>query len=152
MIVNNLAPFRIYRSALSRPPLQVALAFFLMWNVSAVVAAEHTKDSLDVVKDKLKEKKALLVDVREEEEWDSGHLADARLLPLSDLEKGVPPEKLAKTLAKDKIVYLHCAAGGRCLTAAEILKKQGYDVRPLKPGYKQLLKSGFAKAEKKTEK
>ena len=103
--------------------------------------------------DVLKEKKAILVDVREEEEWDAGHLADARLLPLSQLEKGVAPEKLAKTLSKDKIIYLHCAAGGRCLTAADALKKQGYDARPLKPGYKQLLKSGFTKAEpKKTEK
>ena len=35
------------------------------------------------------------------------------------------------------------------LTAADLLKKQGYDVRPLKDGYKDLLKAGFPKAEKK---
>lgn len=126
---------------------------FAFGQVAPTFAAEHTKDSLDTVKEKLKEKKALLVDVREEDEWDAGHLQDARPLALSKLEKGVDSEKLAKVLAKDKIIYLHCAAGGRCLPAADILKKQGYDVRPLKPGYRQLLKAGFVKAEpKKTDK
>ena len=45
------------------------------------------------------------------------------------------------------VVYLHCAAGGRCLVAAEVLKKQGYDVRPLKAGYDSLVKEGFEKAK-----
>ena len=42
-----------------------------------------------------------------------------------------------------KIVYLHCAAGGRCLKAAELLKDAGYDIRPLKPGYEALLTSAL---------
>lgn len=132
----------------SRTALLLTLAF-AFGQVAPTIAAEHTKDSLDTVKEKLKEKKALLIDVREEEEWDAGHLKDARALPLSQLQNGVESDKLAKILAKDKIIYLHCAAGGRCLPAADILKKQGYDVRPLKPGYKQLLKEGFPKAEAK---
>jgi rhodanese-related sulfurtransferase len=148
MIMNQCSP--INRSRWIRPIGFVVLAFNVAV-ISSAFAAEHTKDSLDVVKEKLKEKKALLIDVREEKEWDAGHLADARLLPLSQLEKGVSPDNLAKTLAKDKIIYLHCAVGGRCRTAADILKKQGYDVRPLKSGYNQLLKSGFAKAEPKKE-
>ncbi|HTI51296.1 MAG TPA: rhodanese-like domain-containing protein [Planctomycetaceae bacterium] len=118
-----------------------------LWLIAPAFAAEHTKDSLDTVKEKIKDEKAVLVDVREEKEWNAGHLQDARQLPLSRLEKGVAAEKLAKILPKDKVIYVHCAAGGRCLPAAEILKKQGYDVRPLKAGYKQLLESGFAKAK-----
>jgi rhodanese-related sulfurtransferase len=110
-------------------------------------AAEHTKDSLDTVKEKLKEKKALLVDVREEKEWKEGHLQDAKFLPLSDLRTGIEVDKLAKLLAKDKAIYLHCASGNRCLRAADILKGKGYDVRPLKPGYEQLLEAGFPKAK-----
>jgi rhodanese-related sulfurtransferase len=46
-------------------------------------------------------------------------------------------------VAKDKIVYTYCAVGYRSLRAAKILKKYGYDVRPLKPGYEELSKSGF---------
>jgi hypothetical protein len=34
------------------------------------------------------------------------------------------------------------------LPAADILRKAGYDVRPLKDGYGSLLKNGFSKAEK----
>lgn len=125
------------------------LVFFLGVILAPALAlsAEHTKDSLDTVKEKLKEKKALLIDVREEKEWKAGHLEDARLLPLSQLKQGVEGERLAKILAKDKVIYLHCAAGGRCLPAAEILKKQGYDVRPLKPGYTKLVEAGFPKAK-----
>ena len=105
--------------------------------------AEHTKDSLDTVKRSVADGQAVLVDVREPEEWKEGHIKDARLLPLSALEKGVKPEELAKVLPKDKVVYCHCLAGGRCLEASAILAALGYDVRPLKPGYPQLVQAGF---------
>jgi rhodanese-related sulfurtransferase len=51
-----------------------------------------------------------------------------------------------KLLPKDKIIYTHCKAGGRALMCGDILKKQGYDVRPLKPGFSDLLQAGFDKA------
>ena len=51
-------------------------------------------------------------------------------------------------LPKDKPIYCHCAAGVRVLPAADILQKHGYDARPLKPGYKDLLRAGFPKAER----
>jgi len=110
---------------------------------SVACAAEHTTDSVETVKKGVADGKAVLVDVREDAEWKEGHLKDARLLPLSDIRKGVPAEKLKKTLPAGSIVYLHCGSGIRCLTAAELLKKQGYDVRPLKDGYEGLLKAGF---------
>ena len=112
-------------------------------------AQEHTKDSLDTVKKALADKKAVLIDVREKVEWDQGHLKDASLLPLSTLKGDALPKDLQSLLPKDKIAYLHCASGKRCLTAAAILKKQGYDVRPLKDGYKDLLEKGFPKAGEK---
>lgn len=111
-------------------------------------AAEHTKDSLDIVKKAVAGNKAVLLDVREKAEWDDGHLRDARFLALSDLRRGVKADELARVLPKDKVIYCHCASGRRCLQAADILKKNGYDVRPLKPGYRDLLKSGFAPAAK----
>ena len=50
--------------------------------VSTLSAQEHTKDSLDTIKARLVDKKAVLIDVREQLEWDAGHLKDAKLLPL----------------------------------------------------------------------
>jgi rhodanese-related sulfurtransferase len=114
--------------------------------VSAFAAEAHTKDSLDTVQRGVAEQRAVLVDVREQEEWKKGHLRDARLLPLSALEKGLSQEELAKFLPQGKVIYLHCAAGGRCVKAATILKQQGYDVRPLKPGFDDLLGAGFPTA------
>lgn len=128
----------------------VAFGLVVCTFVCAVVgAAEHTRDSLDTVKEKLKSNEAVLIDVREKEEWDDGHIKDAKFSPLSELKDDSKLEKLLKQFPKDKVVYCHCRSGGRCLTAADILKKKGYDVRPLKPGYNDLVKSGFEKAEGK---
>ena len=110
-------------------------------------AAEHTKETPAEVKKALEQKKAILLDVREQSEWDEGHLKDAQLLPLSKLKKGDSKE-LTKDLPKDKVIYCHCRAGTRALQAAELLQKLGYDVRPLKQGYKDLLEAGFPKAGK----
>ena len=109
-------------------------------------ATTHTKDSLGTVKDNVKSGKALIVDVREQREWDAGHLKGAILLPQSKLNKDEQLPELLKLLPKDKIIYTHCKAGGRALTCGDILKQHGYDVRPLKPGYDDLLKAGFEKA------
>jgi rhodanese-related sulfurtransferase len=111
-----------------------------------VDAAEPTQDSLQLVKQNLTAGKAVLLDVRELDEWNEGHLAVATLLPLSRIERGVTAEQLVKTAPREKIIYLHCALGSRCLTAADLLKKSGRDVRPLKQGYATLLKSGFRSA------
>ncbi len=116
--------------------------------VATARAADHTKDTTDVVKKALADDKAVLLDVREKSEWDDGHLKDAKLLPLSTLKGGAKAEDVAKIIPKDKVVYCHCGSGVRCLKAADELKKLGYDVRPLKPGYADLLKAGFAPAGK----
>jgi len=115
----------------------------------AFAQEQHTKDTLDMVKKALAEKKAVLIDVREKSEWDDGHIKDAKLLPLSLLKDGAVPKGLDALLPKDKIAYLHCAAGRRCLTAADALRKAGYEVRALKDGYKNLLTNGFQKADDK---
>ena len=110
-------------------------------------AADPTKDSLSTVKQNVTDKKAVLVDVRELSEWNRGHVSGATFLPLSELKDDISAEALAKRLPKERIVYTYCAVGVRSCTAADVLVKHGYDVRPLKPGYKDLLAAGFKKAE-----
>ena len=89
--------------------------------------------------------KAVIVDVREQAEWDNGHLKASSLVPLSELSKD--GAVIPASLPKDKPIYLHCRSGARSLKAAEILKAKGYDARPLQAGYGQLVKDGFEKAE-----
>jgi phage shock protein E len=107
----------------------------------------HTKDSLDTVKENVKAGKAQIVDVREDAEWEAGHVSGAIHLPKSQLEDKAKLADLIKKLDKNKIIYTHCKGGGRALTCGELLKKEGFDVRPLKPGYQQLIEGGFEKAK-----
>jgi rhodanese-related sulfurtransferase len=108
---------------------------------------EFTKDSLKVVQANVEKEKAVLVDVRSEKEWQQGHIEGSIFLPVTSLRKGGDPKVLTKALPKKKILYTYCMVGMRARTAAFALQKHGYTVRALKPGYEDLLKAGFKKAD-----
>jgi rhodanese-related sulfurtransferase len=145
MIIAKMPWNQARRSAGSCCSSALLLAVVLS-GIAGTALAEHTKDSLDTVKKAVAAKQAVIVDVREPDEWQEGHVAGATLLPLSTLENKPDPQQLARILPKDKIIYCHCLAGGRCLQAAAILEPLGYDVRPLAPGYPQLVQAGFPTA------
>ena len=65
---------------------------------------------------------ALVVDVREPDEWADGVVADATLVPRGVLEKEIG--SAAGEL--DRIVCLYCASGKRSLLAASSIGKMGY--------------------------
>lgn len=113
---------------------------------SKFTSSGHTQDNLSDVKSRVADKTAVLLDVRESDEWNEGHLMHAKSLPLSMLKKGQLTTKMKESLTRDKPIYLHCAAGGRVLTVSKLLKDKGYDIRPLKQGYDVLLQQGFEKA------
>jgi rhodanese-related sulfurtransferase len=62
---------------------------------------------------------AVLVDVRQPDEYVEGHVADARLIPLGDLSVR------ARELPKAEPVYLICRSGVRSHRAAEFLQLSG---------------------------
>jgi peptide-methionine (S)-S-oxide reductase len=106
---------------------------------------EFTKDSLAAVKKNVAENKAVLVDVRSQEEWNQGNVAGSIFLPDTSLRKNVDPKYLADKLPKDKIIYTFCVVGMRAKKVGKILENHGYTVRVLKPGYDELIKAGFKK-------
>ncbi len=108
---------------------------------------EHTKDTLEEVKKRIEEKKAVLVDVRELVEWNNGHISGAVHLPWRELQDNFDDKKIRSKLDKDLIVYTYCEVGYRSLRAGKMLERLNYDIRPLKPGYKDLVNAGF-KSEK----
>jgi rhodanese-related sulfurtransferase len=110
-------------------------------------ALEFTKDSLSQVKSNVAEGKAILVDVRDLVEWNSGHVRDAIHLPWRDLQ-GKKSDQLVDKLPKAKIVYTYCAVGYRSSRAGKIIAKYKLDVRPLKPGFEDLVKAGFEPEKK----
>ncbi len=115
--------------------------------IKAVFSSNHTTDSLDTVKQRLASKEAVLIDVRELNEWNEGHLEDARLVPLSDIRDPQKRINATKDLSKEEIIYCYCRSGKRVFIATHYLTEEGYDIRPLKDGYKALLSAGFENAK-----
>ncbi|HEX5394640.1 MAG TPA: rhodanese-like domain-containing protein [Rhodocyclaceae bacterium] len=71
---------------------------------------------------KINREDALVVDVREAAEWSKGHIANARHLPLAQLEKRL--NELEKF--KDRPVIAVCASGNRSANACKVLTKAGF--------------------------
>lgn len=70
----------------------------------------------------------LLVDVREQHEFDAGHLPHAYLYPLSGLRESIPSELLEEIASAQQAggrVIVYCAAGVRSIEAIERLSIAG---------------------------
>ena len=65
---------------------------------------------------------AIIVDVRDPQEFQTGHIRKALNLPLSDFSKRV--SELEKY--KDKSIVLYCGTGQRSARAATFLRKHGF--------------------------
>jgi rhodanese-related sulfurtransferase len=115
--------------------------------IKAIFSSNHTTDSLDTVKQRLASKEAVLIDVRELTEWNEGHLEDAKLVPLTEIRDPQKRINATKDLSKEEIIYCHCRFGKRVFIATHYLSRDGYDCRPLKAGYEDLLTEGFESAK-----
>jgi adenylyltransferase/sulfurtransferase len=68
------------------------------------------------------EERPVLVDVRQQAEWNQGHLEDATLLPMAELEARIG--EIAPD--RERPVLLYCRSGARSHRAAAILLALGY--------------------------
>jgi molybdopterin/thiamine biosynthesis adenylyltransferase/rhodanese-related sulfurtransferase len=92
----------------------------------------------------------VLLDVREKDEWEEGHLPGAVLLPRGFLE-----QKIEKTVTdKETPIIVYCAGGTRSALAAKTLQDLGYrDVTSMAGGYGDWKNNGlpFVVPEKLTK-
>ncbi len=80
--------------------------------------------SLEELKAGLEDGSILLVDVREPNEWDAGHIRGAVLNPLSNFDPAALPK------GEGQRVVLHCRSGKRSVTALGLAQGNGRgDVR-----------------------
>jgi len=80
---------------------------------------------------------ALLLDVREPDEWQAGHAPDATHVPLAALAATV------ERLDKDQPIVAVCRVGGRSERAAAVLLRRGYDAVNLAGGMQAWVGAGM---------
>lgn len=80
---------------------------------------------------------AVVVDVREPNEYAAGHVPGAMLLPLATV-----PLRHSE-LPKGETIYVICQTGGRSFTAATWLAQQGYDVCNVTGGTSDWIANGY---------
>ena len=78
------------------------------------------------------EEEIILLDVRSEQEFNSpvGHIENAILIPIYDLEKRIG--ELGKF--KDKEIIVYCHSGYRSIRGAQILVENGYSAKNMLGG------------------
>ncbi len=109
--------------------------------VGLVMAADYAKKTPAQIATEVKKGKAVILDVRELSEWEAGHLALAKSLPLSTIQESMGKLPKSDLFPEGKKVYLHCKAGIRCLKAASLLEKQGIKAEAVKAPFEELQKA-----------
>lgn len=79
---------------------------------------------------------ATVLDVRNPSEYEAGHVAGAKLIPLPELA-----QRQAEIPDADPI-YVICAVGGRSLTAAKAMVQAGYRAVSVAGGTKAWIEQG----------
>jgi rhodanese-related sulfurtransferase len=89
---------------------------------------------------KLESGEAVVVDVRDKDEWDEGHIPGATHMSRGTIELDIE-EKVPDPNA---MIICHCGGGGRSALATENLQKMGYkNVRSMAGGFKAWKAAGL---------
>lgn len=71
--------------------------------------------------DQVIKKEIILLDVREDSEWQAGHISGAVHVPLGEIN-----DLTTRDFPKDTPIYAYCRSGGRAGVAESILKDLGF--------------------------
>jgi len=84
--------------------------------------------------------KAVLIDVREDNEWNAGHAAGAK-----HLGKGILERDLEKMFPDaDTEIIMYCGGGFRSALTCDVAQKMGYrNVHSLAGGHKAMVKANW---------
>jgi NADPH-dependent 2,4-dienoyl-CoA reductase/sulfur reductase-like enzyme/rhodanese-related sulfurtransferase len=99
-------------------------------NVAGMMASNALRGDMPLADwNALRATTALLLDVREPDEYAKGHLEGATNVPLSQLRRRVDE------VPRDREVWVYCAAGQRAYFAQRLLRQRGVDAKNLSGGY-----------------
>ncbi len=99
-------------------------------NLAGMVAANVLRGDVQLAPwHELDRTAALILDVRERDEYAAGHIDGAINLPLGELR-----QRLGE-LPRDREIWINCAVGQRSYYALRLLAQNGFNVRNLPGGY-----------------
>ena len=77
----------------------------------------------EAAKEMMDTEEVIILDVREQDEYDSGHIPGAVLLPVGIIDEDTAAEVIPE---KDATVLVYCRSGNRSKTASSTLVELGY--------------------------
>jgi NADPH-dependent 2,4-dienoyl-CoA reductase/sulfur reductase-like enzyme/rhodanese-related sulfurtransferase len=99
-------------------------------NMAGMIASNVLRgDALLAEWESLPSTEALLVDVRQPEEYAAGHIASAINLPLPELRNRL------EELPRDREIWLNCGVGQRSYYASRVLLQHGFAAKNLSGGF-----------------
>lgn len=101
----------------------------------------YTDVSPTEIESQVRSGQAILLDVRESDEWLAGHLLSAKFLPLSQIQEFTSADEV--DLARDKTIYSYCKAGVRSVYASVFLQRLGFNCHPMQEGFADLVAMGL---------
>ena len=102
----------------------VVLAVLLLLLGCSGETKGYTQITQEEAKTMMEEETSLVIlDVREESEYQEGHIPGAVLLPVGEIDKESAKDTIGD---KDTTVLVYCRSGNRSKTASEALSKLGY--------------------------
>lgn len=115
---------------------------FEAWEKSGREIDAVQRISAEQFEGEIKDKEAMIVDVRKESEYEAEHVNGAYSKPLAYINEWI------HTLQPDEHFYLHCAGGYRSMMAASILQARGYrNFTEIEGGFKAIASTGIPKSD-----
>ena len=100
------------------------LALFLLTGCGGTAAGDaYQQITQEEAKEMMDTQEVIILDVREQDEYDSGHIPGAVLLPVDSIDETTAAEVIPE---KDSAVLVYCRSGNRSKTASSTLAELGY--------------------------
>ena len=104
-------------------PLLISLLLLLAGCGGNAADGSYQQITQEEAKEMMDSQEVIILDVREQDEYDSGHIPGAVLLPVGTIDETTAAEVIPD---KDSTVLVYCRSGNRSKTASSTLAELGY--------------------------
>lgn len=104
-------------------PLLISLLLLLAGCGGNSADGSYQQITQEEAKEMMDTQEVIILDVREQDEYDSGYIPGAVLLPVGTIDETTAAEVIPE---KDSTVLVYCRSGNRSKTASSILAELGY--------------------------